>query len=75
MSPNRLEATITSNVQGLRTRWAARASTSSLVRLTSGYERTVSSTISSQNGMVCTMPLLLVADVRCPRREAARPAA
>ncbi len=72
MSPNRLDATMTSRLSGLSTIRAARASTSILSRLTPApLVSTTSATTSSQNGMVWMMPLDLVAEVRIPRRALA----
>ena len=71
MSPNRLEATITSNRAGSSTSFAASASMCSERQATPGYRAARSRTTSSQNGMVCTMPFDLVADVNRPPRRAA----
>ncbi len=71
MSPKRLLATITSKDSGRRTSLAARASTCSSTSSTSGRSAARSRTTSSQNGMLCTRPLDLVADVtRRPRPDA-----
>ena len=71
MSPNRLLATITSKDSGRRTSFAARASMCSSTSSTSGRRAARSRTTSSQNGMLCTMPLDFVADVTCrPRPDA-----
>ena len=68
MSPNRLEATMTSRLRGLSTTRAARASTSILSSFTPPASPTTSATTSSQNGIVWMIPLDLVAEVRRPRR-------
>ena len=55
---------MTSNRSGSSTTLAASASISSESHRTSGYSAARSATTSSQNGIVCTIPLLLVAEVR-----------
>ncbi len=71
MSPNRLEATMTSRLRGLSTTRAASASTSILSSSTPPASATTSATTSSQNGIVWMIPLDLVAEVRMPRRALA----
>ena len=71
MSPNRLEATMTSKRAGSRTSLAHSASMCSWSQATPGAAAARSRTSSSQNGMVWTIPLDFVAEVRCPPRRAA----
>jgi hypothetical protein len=68
MSPNRFDATITSNRCGCSTSLAASASMCSESQRTPGWRAARSATTSSQNGRVCTMPLDLVAEVTYERR-------
>jgi hypothetical protein len=75
MSPNRFEATTTSKRPGSRTNCAASASTWYSDSYTSSRSATTSRTTSSQNGMVCTIPLDFVAEASRPARPAASPAA
>jgi hypothetical protein len=71
MSPKRFEPTITSKRSGARTSLAARASMCSSSVRTPGCRCATSATSSSQNGIVCTIPLLFVAEVTwCPRLSA-----
>jgi hypothetical protein len=67
-APKRLEATTTSKRAGSRTNLAASASMCSWSQATCGNEAARSVTSWSQNGMVCTMPFDLVAEVRRPPR-------
>ena len=71
MSPKRFDATITSKRAGSSTSLAHSASMCSWSHVTSGCPAARSRTISSQNGIVWTIPLDLVAEVTWPRRPAA----
>ena len=72
MSPNRFEATITSNDDGSSTTFAASASMCSERQETPGNAAAREATTSSQNGIVCTIPFDFVADVTWLRRRVAR---
>src|SRR5262252_9848818 len=63
MSPNRLDATTTSNQSGCRTKFAVRISMWNLSQRTSGNDWAIATTRSSQYGMVIEMPFDLVAEV------------
>src|SRR3546814_2369795 len=64
MSPNRFEATTTSNQSGCCTKCAHRMSMWYLSQRTSGYWLATSATRSSHHGMEMEMPFDLVAAVR-----------
>src|SRR5207253_344430 len=63
MSPNRLDATTTSNQSGCATKCAVRISMWNLSQRMSGYCLAIASTRSSQYGIVIEMPFDLVAEV------------
>src|SRR5947207_5431433 len=65
ISPNRFDATTTLKQSGLRTNSAERISMWYLSHFTSGKLFAISSTRSSQYGIVMAMPFDLVAEVRC----------
>jgi hypothetical protein len=71
MSPNRLEATITSNRPGSRTTMAASASISTCSLRSCAYWDVTWAKRSSQNGIVWMMPLDFVAEQMRPERFAA----
>ena len=71
MSPKRLDARITSSKRGSSTTRAASASMRSERHCTVAKPSARRATTSSQNGIVCMSPLDLVADTRCPCRDAA----
>ena len=71
MSPNRLEATITSNRPGLRTTIAASASISTCSASSCGCWDVAYAKRSSQNGIVWMIPFDFVAEQMRPDRVAA----
>src|ERR671933_344208 len=68
MSPNRFEATTTSNQSGWRTKCAVRMSIWYWSVLTSGYSDAIAAKRSSQYGIEWMMPFDLVAEETCLRR-------
>ena len=68
MSPNRLEATITSNRPGLSTTIAASASISTCSACSCGWRAVACANRSSQNGIVWMIPFDFVAEQMRPDR-------
>ena len=71
MSPNRLEATITSKRPGSRTTIAASASISTCSDVSPGWRSSAAAKRSSQKGIVWMIPLDLVAEQMRPERSPA----
>jgi len=67
MSPNRLEATITSKRRGFSTIWMVSPSMWYWLVVTCGYCFAIAAKRSSQYGMVMKMPFDFVAEVTCRR--------